>query len=148
MASGRTSRSARSHSHHTCRTRYYEQIHTTVPVVDMEPARSFCRDTLGLQEITMPEEMNGDNAMFQVGDCSRFMLFTRPHRSKAEHTIAGFRVRDLDETMDELVERGVRFERYDLPTLKTDERGVARMGEWRDAWFKDTEGNTLAVGEM
>lgn len=125
----------------------YERIHTTIPVVDVQRARRFYRDTLGLEEVDSLTEDGQDNIMFRVGDCSRFMLFKRPHRSKAEHTIAGLRVDDLEETMDELEGRGVRFERYDLPNLKTDERGIARMGDWKGAWFKDSEGNILAVGE-
>jgi catechol 2,3-dioxygenase-like lactoylglutathione lyase family enzyme len=125
----------------------YERIHTTIPVVDVNRARRFYRDTLGLEEVGSLAGNGDDNVMFRVGDCSRFMLFKRPHRTKAEHTIAGLRVDDLEETMDVLEQRGVRFERYNTPDLKTDERGVARMGNWKGAWFKDSEGNILAVGE-
>ena len=125
-----------------------DRIHTTIPVVDMERARRFYRDTLGLEELSeFGEELSNGNAMFRVGDCSRFLLFKRAHRSKAEHTVAGFRVDNLELAMDDLEQRGVRFERYDLPDLKTDDRGIARMGEWKGAWFKDSEGNILAVGE-
>lgn len=50
--------------------------------------------------------------------------------------------------MDDLRERGVSFERFEQPNPKTDERGIAEHGGWRGAWFKDSEGNILAVGEM
>jgi hypothetical protein len=104
-----------------------------------------------LEEITpsdLDPEVREDNAMFRVGDCSRFLLFRRPERSKAEHTVATFTVKDLEMTMEELRERGVRFERYDLPNLKTDERGIAKQDGMKAAWFKDSEGNILGIGEM
>jgi hypothetical protein len=104
-----------------------------------------------LEEITPSDvdpKLAEDNAMFRVGDCSRFLLFRRPHRSKAEHTIAVFTVKDLETTMKELKERGVRFEQYDLPDLKTDERGIVDQDGMKAAWFKDSEGNILGVSEM
>jgi predicted enzyme related to lactoylglutathione lyase len=127
------------------------RIDATIPVVDVSRARRFYRDTLKLKEITPPDvdpKMAEDNAMFQVGDCSRFLLFKRPHRSKAEHTIAVFTVKDLETTMEELRGRGVRFEQYDLPNLKTDERGIVDQDGMKAAWFKDSEGNILGVSEM
>jgi catechol 2,3-dioxygenase-like lactoylglutathione lyase family enzyme len=127
------------------------RIDATIPVVDLKRARRFYRDTLKLEEITpsdLDPKLTQDNAMFRVGDCSRFLLFRRPHASRAEHTIAAFTVSDLETTMDELRERGVRFERYDLPDLKTDERGMVNQDGMKAAWFKDSEGNILGVSEM
>jgi catechol 2,3-dioxygenase-like lactoylglutathione lyase family enzyme len=127
------------------------RIDATIPVVDLNRARRFYRDTLKLKEITpsgVDPKTAEDNAMFQVGDCSRFLLFRRPHRSKAEHTVAVFTVKDLEKTMRELRDQGVRFERYDLPNLKTDERGIVEEDGMKAAWFKDSEGNILGVSEM
>jgi catechol 2,3-dioxygenase-like lactoylglutathione lyase family enzyme len=127
------------------------RIDATIPVVDLNRARRFYRDTLKLKEITpsgVDPKAAEDNAMFQVGDCSRFLLFRRPHRSKAEHTVAVFTVKDLEKTMRELRDQGVRFERYDLPNLKTDERGIVEEDGMKAAWFKDSEGNILGVSEM
>jgi catechol 2,3-dioxygenase-like lactoylglutathione lyase family enzyme len=127
------------------------RIDATIPVVDLKRARRFYRDTLKLEEITpsdMDPKLADDNAMFRVGDCSRFLLFRRPSPTKAEHTIAAFTVDNLEKTMDELRDRGVRFERYDLPDLKTDERGMVEQDGMKAAWFKDSEGNILGVGEM
>jgi hypothetical protein len=50
--------------------------------------------------------------------------------------------------VDELAGKGVTFEQFDLPYGKTDERGIAEMGEWKGAFFKDTEGNIIALGEL
>ncbi|MGD8626167.1 MAG: VOC family protein [Anaerolineae bacterium] len=127
------------------------RIDATIPAVDVERARQFYRDTLGLEEITPPNldpEMAEANAMFRVGDCSRFLLYKRPHRSKAEHTLATFTVDDLEGTMGKLRDQGVRFERYDMPGLKTDKRGIVEQDGMKAAWFKDSEGNILGIGEM
>jgi predicted enzyme related to lactoylglutathione lyase len=127
------------------------RIDATIPVVDLDRARRFYRDTLKLKEMTPSDidpKIAKDNAMFRVGDSSRFLLFRRPHASKAEHTIAVFTVKDLETSMEELRERGVQFEQYDLPNLKTDERGILEEDGMKAAWFKDSEGNILGVSEM
>ena len=125
------------------------RMDATIPAVDMKRARRFYRDTLGLEEITPPDpELAKDSAMFQVGDCTRFLVYRRPHRSKAEHTLAAFTVDDLEKAMGELEDRGVRFEQYDMPDLKTDGRGIAEADGMKAAWFKDTEGNILGIGEL
>jgi catechol 2,3-dioxygenase-like lactoylglutathione lyase family enzyme len=127
----------------------HTRIDTTIPVVDMKRARRFYADTLGLEEIDSPDgSFSEGNAVFQVGDCTRFMLYQRPERTKAEHTIAAFTVDDLEQSVDDLKQRGVRFERYDMPNLKTDERGIAADNGMKAAWFRDTEGNVLSLGEM
>ena len=125
------------------------RMDAVIPAVDMKRARRFYGDTLGLKEITPPDaEMAKDNAMFEVGDCTRFLVYRRPHRSKAEHTIATFTVDNLEEAMDDLRERGVRFEQYDMPDLKTDKRGIVEVDGMRAAWFKDSEDNILGIGEL
>jgi hypothetical protein len=58
--------------------------------------------------------------------------------------VAGFRVADLDAVVAGLRERGVEFEEYDLPQLKT-EGGIATVGDVRAAWCRDPDGNLLAV---
>jgi hypothetical protein len=54
----------------------------------------------------------------------------------------------LERTMDDLSSRGVRFEHYDQPGIKTDERGVFDGGDFRAAWIKDTDGNTMAITQF
>ena len=127
------------------------RIDATIPVTDLQRARRFYHDTLGLNEVT-PQDIDPnlakDNAMFRVGDCSRFLLFRRRERTKAEHTVAAFTVDDLESTVDDLKSRGVRFEQYDLPNLKTDSRGIVDDNGMKAAWFKDSEGNIIGVSEM
>jgi len=62
--------------------------------------------------------------------------------------VAGWLVEDVDEAVEELRERGVTFEQYDMPGLKTDERGIADIEGVKGAWFKDPEGNILAITEL
>jgi len=64
---------------------------------------------------------------------------------KTEATIAHWDVADTEATVMELTAKGVTFEQYDLPGLKTDERGIATLGSVKVAWFKDPDGNTLSV---
>ena len=60
-------------------------------------------------------------------------------------TIAGWTVDDIDAAVDELTVKGVTFEQYDDP-FNTDEKGIARMGDFTGAWFKDPDGNILSIG--
>jgi catechol 2,3-dioxygenase-like lactoylglutathione lyase family enzyme len=125
------------------------RIDPTIPVVDMKRARRFYHDTLGLKELDLPDpRFADDNAYFQIGDCTRMLLYKRAERTKAEHTAAVFTVDDVEQTVDELTNRGVRFEQYDLPGIKTDKRGIARSNGMKGAWFKDSEGNILGVTEI
>lgn len=112
-----------------------------LPATDLDRARQFWRD-LGLREVWYDEAAR--EVGFQAGGETFFTVYERPEPTRAEHTVLGFDVPDLDMTMDELKSHGVGFEDYDLPYLKT-EGGVARWGEARGAWFKDTEGNVIAV---
>jgi hypothetical protein len=66
----------------------------------------------------------------------------------ADHTVAWWKVDNIEEVARALRERGVVFEQYDLPGLKTDERGIATIGPTKSAWFKDSEGNILAISEF
>jgi hypothetical protein len=60
-------------------------------------------------------------------------------------TVAGWFVEDVSAVVDDLTASGVAFERYDGPSLKTDEKGVAVVGDSKAAWFKDPDGNVLGL---
>lgn len=78
-----------------------------------------------------------------AGHGAKLELLKRDQPTKAEHTLT-FEVDDIDREVAELESRGVRFEDYDMPGLKT-ERHIARMDGERAAWFEDTEGNILCI---
>jgi predicted enzyme related to lactoylglutathione lyase len=120
------------------------QIAAVVPVSDVEAAIRFYGDTLGF---TLKEQRSDlpDNreAEFEGGG-GTLLVYESVGAGKSRHTVAGFRVDDLDETVSSLRERGVVFEEYDLPDLKT-ENGIAQVGDVRAAWCKDPDGNILAI---
>ena len=70
-----------------------------------------------------------------------------PNHIPATFTVLNFPVKDVDLAVDELTKRGVRFEKYDLPDLKTDKKGIMRENGPTIAWFKDPAGNILSVIE-
>ncbi|MCL4354586.1 VOC family protein [Patescibacteria group bacterium] len=120
-------------------------IAPTLPVVDLERAIGFYEDMLGLE---LMEEATEMNATFECGKGTSLVLYKRDEPTKADSTAASFYVEDLEEVVEELKEKGVVFEQYDMPHLKTDEDGIAAMGEFKGAWFKDTEGNIIGITNM
>ena len=117
-------------------------IHPTLPVVDLERARKFYEEKLGLK-VTGTDPSPGVH--FQVGNGE--LYFYQRGATKADHTVASFRVKDAEAELSELKATGVVFEEYDLPGLKT-VNGIATMGSIKGGWFKDTEGNTLGVFQI
>ena len=122
-------------------------VHPTLPVVDLERAKKFYEGALGLKVIL---EDPSPGALLQAEEGTTLYIYQRA-ATKADHTVAGFKVKDVEATVKELKAKGVVFEDVDAPGLKTVE-GIATMttprGEFKGAWFKDTEGNILAVGNM
>ena len=72
------------------------------------------------------------------------LIYPKPNHAPATFTILNFPVDNIEEAVEQLTKRGVRFERYD-GTLKTDEKGTFRGGGPLIAWFKDPAGNILSV---
>ena len=111
----------------------------TIPVSDLERAKKWYSDKLGLT----PKEERMDGVLYVSGS-TQFLIYPTQFTG-AQHTLGGFEVKDLDKVMADLKSKGVKFEDYDFPGLKT-ENGVAKFGEnEKGAWFKDCEGNILAV---
>jgi len=118
-------------------------VHPTLPVVDLERAKKFYEEKLSLKVIrTDPSP----GAVLQAGEGTTLYIYQRA-ATKADHTAASFTVKDVEGTVKELKARGVVFENIDTPSFKTVD-GVFTMGDIKGAWFKDTEGNTLAVTNM
>lgn len=110
-----------------------------IPASDLDRAKRFYGETLGCKLV----RDEGETVRFASGG-SEFTVYRTPGGGQAGHTLAGWRVDDLDTEMAELRARGVRFEDYDLPGLKTVDQ-VAELGGIRGCWFKDSEGNILGV---
>lgn len=118
-------------------------VTTILPVIDAERAREFYERALGLRYAGR----SGDGKhLFAIGSGS-LALLPKPDGSQASHTALSFEVADAAEAVRELSGRGIQFEDYDLPGLKTVEK-VCVLGSEKAAWFKDTEGNILCVHQV
>jgi catechol 2,3-dioxygenase-like lactoylglutathione lyase family enzyme len=107
-------------------------------VDDIAAARRFYAETLGLRV----SEENGMLTLHLAGDRD-ILVYPRPDHTPATYTILNFPVDDIDKAVDQLTERGVRFERYDQ--IQADEKGIVRGGGPLIAWFTDPAGNVLSV---
>ncbi len=117
-------------------------IYTVLPVADLERARAFYRDKLGLEAtLDKPGMLAYSGPSGYI-----FQLYETSTVGTAQNTQMGWSTSDLDGDVAELRERGVVFEEYDLPGLKT-ENGIAHVGTERAAWFKDSEGNTIVISQ-
>ena len=111
-----------------------------LPVTDVARARRFYEQQLGLHATrTLP---NGD-VLFQ-GEGGEFELYPRETPPKSDHTAMTWEVPDVRTEMNDLRARGVRFEDYDYPALKTKDGLLEKDGE-TCAWFKDPDGNILCI---
>jgi catechol 2,3-dioxygenase-like lactoylglutathione lyase family enzyme len=127
----------------------HSDVATRLPVQDLERARSFYAEKLGLEPV---EERPG--GLLYRGGKGAFALFQSAGAAAGTHTQMAWEVADIEATVAALRSRGVVFEEYDLPGLKTI-NGIAQIagnypskgtGE-KGAWFKDSEGNLVAIGQ-
>ena len=125
------------------------QVATRLPVKNLERARRFYLEKLGLE----PAEERPGGLCYRCGP-GYFALFESAGAASGTHTQMGWEVADIEATVATLRGRGVVFEEYDLPGLKT-VSGIAEIegnypskgvGE-RGAWFRDSEGNLLGIGQ-
>lgn len=115
----------------------------TIPAEDLERAKTFYAETLGLKLVaTAPFGVT-----FEAGKGSQIFVYQRA-RTKAEHTAITFYVSDVVKSVKELTAKGVKFEQYDFDPIKTDAMGVADTPGGKAAWLTDPEGNILALIEM
>jgi len=117
---------------------------TMVPVTDPERAGRFYADQLGLKAVGVQPD---GTRMFEVGRGDGLGLMPAEAGAQTAHTVLTFEVDDLESEVADLERRGVRFEDYDLPDLKTAGH-IAVMGDERAAWFHDSEGNVLCVHQV
>ena len=126
------------------------KVAARLPAQDLDRARAFYAERLGLEPVD--ERPGGLLYRVQSGE---FAIFESTGRPSGEHTQFGFEVEDIEATVAELRARGVVFEEVDVPGLRTRD-GIADIdgnypskgarGE-RAAWFRDSEGNLLAIGQ-
>jgi catechol 2,3-dioxygenase-like lactoylglutathione lyase family enzyme len=110
-------------------------------VDDLQKAQEFYGETLGLKTSVLDEE-NGLMSLHLAGDRDT-LIYVKPDYTPATYTILNFPVGDVDQAVDDLAARGVRFERYD--GFEQDEKGIFHGPGPQIAWFKDPAGNILSV---
>jgi catechol 2,3-dioxygenase-like lactoylglutathione lyase family enzyme len=115
-------------------------VNATLPAVDLERAKRFYTESLGLS----PEMEAPGGISFRCGEGTRFVVFPSGGAASGSHTQMGWTVEDIEAEVAALKTRGVVFEEYDTPGLKT-VNSIAIIGTDKAAWFKDSEGNLLGL---
>ena len=119
----------------------HSRVTAVLPVLDLARARHFYEETLGLPPA---EPWPGQSALYRIGGTRLELEVHDDPWRHANHTAASFEVDDIQREVGDLEGRGVVFEDYDLPELRTVGH-VAQVGSLRTAWFKDSEGNVLSI---
>ena len=108
---------------------------------DLERAQRFYEDRVGLK---LSSETIRNHLVFDCGDGTSLLIYGRPSANKADHTQVRFWSTDIEKDVTELVANGVEFDEYDTDTFKTVDH-VVTSPIGRSAWFKDPDGNTIAL---
>jgi catechol 2,3-dioxygenase-like lactoylglutathione lyase family enzyme len=121
------------------------RVQAMMAVSDLARAKGFYEQQLGLVSDEEEEEI----VTYPCADGTAIAVYLSPENAgRSRATLAGWFVDDLNQTMAELASRGVAFEQYDQPGLKTDDRGVFDIGRFKAAWIRDPDGNTIALTEV
>ena len=112
-----------------------------IPAADFDRAKNWY-EKLGFQPVS--EKTDEFGAEYQCGEGTTFGVYPSQFAGTGQQTVMGWEVPDVEAEKKELEGLGVTFEEYDLPGIKT-ENGIASLGGWKGAWFKDSEGNILAI---
>ncbi len=115
-------------------------MYSYIPARDVARARQFYEQKLGLK----PKEETAGGVVYEFGEHTACFLYPTPNAGTSQASQAFWQVEDIEREVTELKARGVRFEEYDMPGAKT-ENGIVSAGGAKSAWFKDSEGNIMAL---
>ena len=123
------------------------QVFTSFSVPDIGAAKTFYGETLGLDVVETPEGLE-----LHIAGSTPVFVYPSDSYTAPKHTVLNFPVDDIEAAVDELKGRGVTMEQYDLPEIKTDEKGIFRdssgQGPRAIAWFKDPADHVLSVLQL
>jgi len=119
----------------------YTRSFASFSINDLKKAKSFYQQTLGLDTKETPEGLD-----ITTGDNTSLFLYVKENHEPATFTVFNFKVSNIEETVDKLIDSGVSFLHYD-GELQTDKKGIFRGGGPVIAWFADPSGNILSVIE-
>ena len=115
-------------------------LYAYIPAKDVGRARQFYEGKLGFR----PKQSVAGGVVYEFGDHTACFLYPTPNAGTSRASQAFWHVEDVEREVAELKARGVEFENYDMPGEKSPS-GVVTAGGAKAAWFKDTEGNILAI---
>jgi len=115
-------------------------MYAYIPAKDIDRARHFYEGKIGLK----PTKEQEGGIVYEFANHTAAFMYPTPLAGTSQESQAFWKVDDLEREMAELRKRGVRFEDYDLPGVKT-VNGIATSETAKAAWFKDTEGNIMAL---
>jgi predicted enzyme related to lactoylglutathione lyase len=115
-------------------------LYAYIPAKDVARARQFYERKLGLK----PKQETAGGVVYEFGDKTGCFLYPTPNAGTSKASQAFWHVDDIEREVAELKSRGVVFENYDMPGEKSPS-GVITAGGAKAAWFKDSEGNIMAL---
>jgi predicted enzyme related to lactoylglutathione lyase len=114
-------------------------LYSYIPAKDVARARKFYEEKLGFT----PKNLTAGGVVYEFAGGTACFLYPTPNAGTSQASQAFWRVEDIEREVAELITRGVKLEKYDMPG--SDEKGIVTGGGAKAAWFKDTEGNIMAV---
>jgi predicted enzyme related to lactoylglutathione lyase len=114
-------------------------MYSYIPAKDVARARAFYEQKLGFK----PKEVTAGGVTYQFANGTACFLYPTPNAGTSQASQAFWQVEDIEKEVAELMTRGVEVEKYNMPGV--DEKGISTAGGAKAAWFKDTEGNILAL---
>ena len=117
-------------------------MYSYIPVANLKRARQFYEQKLGFK----PTREVAGGVTYEFGNGTACFMYPTPNAGTSKASQAFWQVEDVEREVAELKAKGVAFEEYDFPGLKTT-NGIATAGGAKTAWFKDTEGNIMAIVE-
>lgn len=119
------------------------ETYAVLPAKDLQRAKKFYQETLGME----PVEERDFGLVYRTPSGARILIYETQFAGTAQNTAIGFETSDLATEVAALRARGVQFEEYDMPGLTTED-GIVTMDDGESAaWFKDTEGNIIALSQ-
>ena len=115
-------------------------VYAVLPASDFERAKAWYKEKLGIS----PTEEDPEGAYYTCAGGTGFFLFPSSGAASGTYTQVGFQVDDIEVEVADLKSKGLVFEEYDTPRLKT-VNSIAQVGPEKAAWFKDSEGNLIGV---
>ena len=115
-------------------------VFTSFSVDDLEAAKTFYSETLGLNVKEIPQGLS-----VELAEGATCFIYLKPNHQPATFTVLNFRVENIEATIDELSTKGIKFEQYDF--METNSKGISHQEDHSIAWFSDPARNIHSIIE-